>query len=316
LGVEGERKLNTIFLQSIIRTVGNTPLLQLRNLSRLFGTRGEIFAKAEFLNPTGSIKDRTALYMVKGALERGILGRDSTVIAATGGNSAVSLAMICANMQLNCVIVMPDDAPKARISTVRLYGARVMLIPAAYGTAGTKQAAEKLRAKIQNSVIFDFFDSEDNCDAHRDGTAKEILSSLDSVDVLVAGVGTGGTVTGCGEVIKRHFPECRVVAVEPSESPVLSGGSPSSHGITGIGAGTVPPLLNTYLLDEVIRVRTVDAFEMCRLMAKHEGILCGASSGAALAAAVNVAKRAEMRGKNVVCILPDRGDGYVDKLDV
>ncbi|MBO7275342.1 MAG: cysteine synthase family protein [Clostridia bacterium] len=308
--------MNTIFLQSMIKTVGNTPLLQLRHISRIFGCAGEIFGKAEFMSPTGSIKDRTALYMVKGALERGILGRDSTVIAATGGNSAVSLAMICANMQLACVIVMPDDAPKSKISAVRLYGGRVMLIPAVYGTAGTKQAAEKLRAKIANSVIFDFFDSEDNCDSHRDGTAKEILSALDSIDVLVAGVGTGGTITGCGEVIKRHFPECRVVAVEPSESPVLSGGEPSSHGITGIGAGVVPPLLNTYLLDEVLRVRTGDALEMCRLLARHEGMLCGISSGAALAAAVNVAKRAEMRGKNIVCILPDRGDGYVDRLDV
>ena len=308
--------MNTIFIQSIIKTVGNTPLLQLRHISRIFGCSGEIFGKAEFLNPTGSIKDRTALYMIKGALEKGILSRDSTVIAATGGNSAVSLAMICANMQLACVIVMPDDAPKSKISAVKLYGARVMLIPAAYGTVGIDQAAHQLRAKIQNSVIFDFFDSEDNCEAHRDGTAKEILSTLDSIDVLVAGVGTGGTITGCGEVIKRHFPECRVVAVEPSESPVLSGGNASSHGITGIGAGLTPPLLNTYLLDEVLRVRTGDALEMCRLVARHEGVLCGISSGAALAASVTVAKRPEMRGKNIVCILPDRGDGYVDRLDV
>ena len=308
--------MNTIFLQSIIKTVGSTPLLQLRRLSRIFGCCGEIFGKAEFLNPTGSVKDRTALYMVKGALERGVLGRDSTVIAATGGNSAVSLAMICANMQLACVIVMPDDAPSAKVSAVRLYGAKVMLIPSAYGTMGTKQAAEKLRAKIPNSVIFDFFDSEDNCDAHRDGTAKEILSSLDSVDMFVAGVGTGGTLTGCGEVIKRHFPECRVIAVEPSESPVLSGGYSASHGIVGIGAGIVPPLLNTYLLDEVIKVRTGDALEMCRLLAKHEGILCGISSGAALAAAVSVAKRPDAKNKNIVCILPDRGDGYAEKLDI
>ena len=308
--------MNTIFLQSIIKTVGSTPLLQLRRISRIFGCCGEIFGKAEFLNPTGSVKDRTALYMVKGALERGVLGRDSTVIAATGGNSAVSLAMICANMQLACVIVMPDDAPNAKVSAVRLYGAKVMLIPSAYGAVGTKQAAEKLRAKIPNSVIFDFFDSEDNCDAHRDGTAKEILSSLDSVDMFVAGVGTGGTITGCGEVIKRHFPECRVIAVEPSESPVLSGGYSASHGITGIGAGMVPPLLNTYLLDEVIKVRTGDALEMCRLLAKHEGILCGISSGAALAAAVSVAKRADAKNKNIVCILPDRGDGYAEKLDI
>ena len=308
--------MNTIFLQSTIRTVGNTPLLQLRRISRVFGCQGEIFGKAEFLNPTGSVKDRTALYMVKGALERRLLSRDSTIIAATGGSSAVSLAMICANMQLACVIVMPDDVPKAKLSAVRLYGAKVMLTPAIFGASETKRAAEKLRANIPGSVIFDFFDSEDNAEAHREGTAKEILSSLDSVDVLVAGVGTGGTVTGCGEVIKRHFPECRVIAVEPSESPVLSGGNPSAHGITGIGAGVVPPLLNTYLLDEVIRVRTGDALEMCRLLAKHEGILCGISSGAALTAAITVARRADAKNKNIVCILPDRGDGYVEKLDV
>ncbi|MBR2472441.1 MAG: cysteine synthase family protein [Clostridia bacterium] len=296
---------------NILQLVGNTPLLLLPKLTRAFGCKANIYAKVEGSNPSGSVKDRAALYMIKNALERGTLSRDSTVIAATGGNSAISLAMVCAAYRLDCVIVMPDDTPSARVNAVKLYGAKVFATPASGGTVATKQAAETLRVKLGNAYVFDFFECEDAVDAHRDSTAVEIIDGLGNIDILVAGVGTGATITGCGEVIKRNCPECSVIAVEPAESPVLSGGVSGIHSMTGIGAGFIPPMLNTYLLGEVIRVRTADAKDLCRMIAKTEGIVCGISSGAALAAAVVVAQRAENAGKTLVCILPDRGDGSI-----
>jgi len=299
---------NTVYVQNILKNIGNTPLFRMERIARAFSCTGHLFGKAEFMNPSGSVKDRAAYYMVRDALEMGMIGRDGTVIAATGGSSAVSLAMVCAGLQISCVIVMPDDAPEYKINAPKLYGAKVLLTPAAGGMSGALEACEKLRLRLPQSVVLDFFESESAVQAHREGTGEEILRDLDTVDVLIAGVGTGATLTGCGEVIKRQFPECRIVAVEPSESAVLSGGEAGAHKISGIGAGIIPPMLNTYLLDEVIRVRSVDALDMCRMLAKSEGILCSPSSGAVMAAAVNVGKRPEMRSCNIVCILPERGE--------
>ncbi|MBQ2325241.1 MAG: cysteine synthase family protein [Clostridia bacterium] len=296
---------------NITKLIGKTPILAVPRLCRAFGCKADIYVKLEGANPGGSVKDRAAVYMIKNALERGVIGKDTTVIAATGGSSAISLAMVCAAYRLDCVIVMPDDTPSNRVNAVKMYGAKVFATPASGGVQATKQAAEVLRVKLGNGYVFDFFESEDAVDCHREGTAIEILDALGNVDILVAGVGTGATITGCGEVIKRNCPECSVIAVEPAESAALSGGAIGSHGISGIGAGFVPPMLNTYLLSEVIRVRTADAKELCRMIAKTEGIICGTSSGAALAAAVTVAQRPESAGKTLVCILPDRGEGNI-----
>lgn len=296
-----------IIFENALKTVGNTPLIELSSLSKVFSLKATLYGKAEYLNPTGSVKDRSALYMIKGALEKGIIGRDSVIIEVTGGNSAVSMAMVCAALHLPCIIVMPDDTPKERIAAVEGYGAKVLATPAKSGMAAAKDTASRLKARLSSAVIFDPFESEDNVEAHRSGTAQEIIKTGLSADYLVAGIGTGGTITGCAETIRRHFPECRVIGVEPADSPVLSGGFPGSHGITGIGAGFVPSILNTYILDEVIKVRMPDALEAKRLLAEKEGICCGISSGAALVAAISVAQREDAEGKNVVCILPDKG---------
>ena len=294
-------------IDSALKAIGGTPLIELAAIKRAYSLGANVYAKAEYLNPTGSLKDRSALFMIRGALEKQLIGRDSTVIEVTAGNSAVSMAMVCACVGLSCIIVMPDDTPKARLDAVRAYGARVLTTPAKSGQAAAEDAAQKLRERIGNAVILNPFESEDNVEAHRKTTAAEILKTGIDVDYLVAGIGTGGTITGCAEVIKRHFPECTVVGVEPADSPVLSGGFPGAHGITGIGAGFVPPILNTYILDEVFKVRMPDALEARDFLARTEGIYCGVSSGAAAVAALEIAKREEARGKNVVCILPDKG---------
>ncbi len=294
-------------IDNALRAIGGTPLIELASIKRAYSLNADVYAKAEYLNPTGSVKDRSALFMIRGALEKGIMSRDSTVIEVTAGNSAVSMAMVCACLKLTCVIVMPDDTPKARLDAVKAYGAKVLTTPAKSGQSGAEEAARKLRERIGNAVILNPFESEDNAEAHRKTTAAEILKAGVTVDYLVAGIGTGGTITGCAEVIKRHFPECSVIGVEPADSPVISGGFPGAHGITGIGAGFVPPILNTYIIDEIVKVRMPDALEARDFLARTEGIYCGVSSGAAAVAAIEVAKREEAKGKSVVCILPDRG---------
>ena len=290
-----------------LSTIGNTPLIELKKISAAFSLKAALYAKAEYLNPTGSVKDRSALFMVQNALKRGLIGRDFTIIEVTGGASAVSMAMVCAALSLPCVIVMPDDTPRERICAVENFGAKVLTTPARAGAEGAKEAALKLKERLPRSVIFDPFESEDNVEAHRSGTAKERIKTGLEINYIVAGIGTGGTITGCAETIRRHYPECAVIGVEPADSPVISGGFPAPHGITGIGAGFIPPILNTYILDEVLKVRMPDALEAKRYLLEKEGICCGISSGAALVAAINVAGREEARGKNVICILPEKG---------
>jgi Cysteine synthase len=291
--------------------IGNTPIFQLSRLSESYHCLTQIYAKLESVNPSGSVKDRAALCMLQGAMRRGELKPGGTVIEAAGGNGGIAIAMVCAALGLQAVIVLPDTTPTTRREHLRRYGARVETVPADDGLEGCRTRARRLAEQLGNAYLPDQFSNEDNSLAHRGGTAEEILKLLPQVDYFVAGVGTGGTITGCGEVLKMRCPSCRLIAVEPMASPVLSGGFAGGHALTGIGAGFVPEILNTYLLDEVIRVRTPDAMEAAERLARTEGLLCGPSSGAALCAAVSVAQRPEAKGCTVVTILPDGGERYL-----
>lgn len=296
---------------SIAQLVGHTPLLRLNKLSTLYGCLTPIIAKLESGNPSGSVKDRAVFFMLCRALESGALRPGGSVIQATGGNSAISLCMACAALNLRAVIVMPDSVESELHQLLRAYGGTVVLTPGKEGMAGAMEKADHLYRAEPNAYMPKPFENEDGCDAHRQTTGPEILAELPQVDYFIAGVGTGATLTGCGETIKSHCMDCRVIAVEPNDSPVLSGGFPSSHSIRGIGAGFVPEILNTLLIDEIVRVRTPDALELCRELCRTEGLLCGISSGAALAAAVDVACRPEAEGKTLVVILPDGGERYL-----
>lgn len=294
--------------------IGNTPIMRLDALSQKYNLLAPIIAKLEMFNPSGSLKDRAAWHMLTSAMARGELSTGGTVIEATAGNGGLSLAMCCAILNLNLILLMPDNVPSQRIEHVELYGAKVITFPSSGGSAVSDAALSKLIAAYPNSFLPKQFENEDNCTAHRQTTAMELIDALGSIDYFIAGVGTGGTVTGCGEIIKMHCPDCRLIAVEPVDSPVISGGFAGAHALAGIGAGFIPEILNTYILDEVIRVRTPDSIALLRDLAKTEGLLCGISSGAALAAAVSVAQRPETRGKTIVTILPDTGERYLGQI--
>ena len=293
-------------LDNLTSLIGETPVLRLSRLSEACGCLTPILAKLECFSPGGSLKDRAALSMVQNALDRGDLQPGGTVIGASAGNAGLSLAWVCAALGLKCIIVLPDTVPEVRRRHLQRLGAQVKAVPAE--TCGS--VAETLKKALPGAFIADQFRNEDNPEAHR-RTGEELLRQVGDIDYLVAGVGSGGTITGCAEQVKRMCLECRVVAVEPYASPVLSGGFPGGHPLTGIGPGFVPEVLNTYILDEVIRVKTPDSLELMSLLARTEGLLCGPSSGAALAAAVSVAKRPEAAGKTVVTILPDVGERYL-----
>lgn len=306
----GGKKMSGLY-KNAAEFIGDTPLFQLSRLSEAFDCRTSVYAKLESVNPSGSVKDRAALFMLRGAMGRGELKEGGTVIEATGGNGGVAIAMVCAALGLHAVIVLPDTVSVPRRELLRRYGAQIETVPADEGLAGCRNRARQLAAQLGNAYLPDQFRNEDNCLAHREGTAREILKALPQVDYFVAGVGTGGTITGCGEALKMHNPGCRLIAVEPMASPVLSGGFAGGHTLTGIGAGFVPEILNTYILDEVIRVRTPDAQSAAEKLAETEGLLCGPSSGAALWAALSVAQRPEAQGRTVVTLLPDGGERYL-----
>lgn len=250
------------------------------------------------------------LGILRDALRQGRLKQGDTVLEVSAGNQGVSLAMLCAALGLRCVVVLPDDAARARLEALRKYGAETVLIPAAQGAAGCQAAAEQLRRARPGLFLPEAFSNESNPQIHRETTGPEILRQAGSVDYFIAGVGTGGTITGCGEVLRMDNPDCRVIAVEPYASPVLSGGFPGSHPLAGIGPGFVPEILNLYLLDEIIKVKTPDALALARELAEQDGLCCGPSSGAALFGAILAARRPEARGKTVVTILPDSGIFY------
>lgn len=295
---------------SVAQLTGRTPLLRLTKLSALYGCRTPILAKLECFNPTGSVKDRAVFSMLLAAMEEGQLPPGGAVIEATGGNTAISLAMACATLSLRAYIVMPEGVEPPLTQLLKAYGAKVVLTPGGEGLPGALEKARQLQKEL-NAFMPSPFENDQGCEIHRRCTGPEILQDVPQVDYFVCGIGTGATFTGCGEFIKSRCMDCRLVAVEPNDSPVLSGGLPSSHAIRGLGAGFVPPILNVPLIDEIIRVRTPDALELCRELGRTEGLLCGISSGAALAAAVSVACREEAEGKTVVTILPDGGERYL-----
>lgn len=294
-------------VSDITRLVGGTPMLDLTPWAAERGCRSRLLAKLELCNPSGSVKDRPVLYLLRDALERGLVRKGGVVIEPSGGNTALSVAMLSAALGLRAVIVLPDSVSPARQRRMEAFGAELIPFPAADGSEGRDRIVRKLTEKLPDACLLRQFDNDVCCQAHRETTAKEILAQCGSVDFFVAGVGTGATITGCGEVLRMDNPDCRVIAVEPVDSPVLSGGFPGAHALTGIGPGFIPEILNTYLLDEVIKVRTPDSLALCRDMARRFGLLCGPSSGAALSAALSVAAREEAAGKTVVTLLPDGG---------
>lgn len=292
--------------------VGKTPLLELTHIEKELNLEAKIFAKLEYFNPAGSVKDRIAKAMIEEAQKSGKLKPDSVIIEPTSGNAGIGLASIATAKGYKIIIVMPETMSVERRKLIKAYGAELVLTEGAKGMKGAIAKAEELAKEIPNSFIPGQFENPENPKMHYETTGPEIYEDTDGkVDILVAGVGTGGTITGIGGYLKAQNPHTKVVAVEPASSPVLSGGASGAHKIQGIGAGFVPEILNTGIYDEIITVENEDAFENGRLIGKKEGILVGISSGAVLHAAIVLAKREENKGKNIVVIFPDSGDRYL-----
>jgi cysteine synthase len=294
----------------ISELIGHTPLLRLNRITA--GCKGEVIAKLESFNPCGSVKDRIGYSMVEAAEKAGLIKKDTVILEPTSGNTGIALAFICAAKGYPLVLTMPDTMSAERIHLLRMFGAEVILTPGNEGMTGAVKTAEGMASKDSRYFIPQQFKNPANPEIHRKTTALEIWEDTDGhVDVLVAGVGTGGTITGISDVIKKRKPEFKSVAVEPENSPVLSGGKPGPHKIQGIGAGFVPEVLRMDLVDEVIKVSNEDAGLLARRLAKEEGVLAGISSGAAAWAAIEVAKRQENEGKTIVVVLPDTGERYI-----
>ncbi len=292
--------------------IGKTPLLELTHIEKALGLKAKVAAKLEYFNPAGSVKDRVAKEMIDQAEAQGRLTPDSVIIEPTSGNTGIGLAAVAAARGYRIIIVMPETMSVERRQLMKAYGAELVLTEGAKGMRGAIARAEELAARIPGSFIPGQFVNPANPKAHREHTGPEIYEDTDGkVDIFVAGVGTGGTITGVGEYLKSRNPGVKVVAVEPKASPVLSSGAAGPHKIQGIGAGFVPDILNTDIYDEIIRVSDEDAFQAGRMMGKTEGVLVGISSGAALFAAVELAKRRENQGKLIVVLLPDTGDRYL-----
>jgi cysteine synthase A len=294
----------------ISELIGHTPLLRLNRITQ--GCKGEVIAKLESFNPCGSVKDRIGFSMIEAAEKAGLIRKDTIILEPTSGNTGIALAFICAAKGYPLVLTMPDTMSEERIHLLKMFGAEVILTPGNEGMTGAVRLAEEMASKDSRYLIPQQFKNPANPEIHRKTTALEIWEDTDGqVDVLVAGVGTGGTITGVSEFIKKRKLGFRAIAVEPENSPVLSGGRPGPHKIQGIGAGFVPEVLQMELVDEVIKVSNEDAGLLARRLAKEEGVLAGISSGAAVWAAVEVAKRQESEGKMIVVILPDTGERYI-----
>ncbi len=295
---------------SLTDLIGNTPLLRLHRLSQ--GMGADLIVKLESFNPGGSVKDRIAFHMIRRAEEEGLLKPDSVIIEPTSGNTGIALAYIAASRGYRLILTMPDTMSVERVSLLKTYGAEVVLTPGALGMKGAVQKAEELARQIPGSFIPQQFENPFNPEIHRLCTAEEIWKDTGGhVDIIIAGVGTGGTITGIAQVLKPRRPKLKIIAVEPLESPVLSGGAPGPHKIQGIGAGFIPGVLDLSLVDEIIRVSSDDACNSSRELARKEGILAGISSGAAVFAALKAAGRSENKGKMIVAILPDTGERYL-----
>lgn len=296
---------------SALELIGHTPLIEAKRLEKKENLKARLLIKTEYLNPSGSVKDRAALYMIKDAEERGFLKEGSTIIEPTSGNTGIGLAAIAAVKGYRIILTMPETMSVERRNILKAYGAEVVLTEGAKGMAGAIAKAEELSKEIPGSFIPGQFDNPANPKAHVETTGPEIWEDTDGeIDVFVAGAGTGGTVTGVGEYLKEKKADIKIIAVEPAGSPVLSGGQAGPHGLQGIGAGFVPKILNTEIYDEVLTVENDEAYKASRLLTKTEGILTGVSSGAALHAGMILAKRPENAGKTIVVLLPDSGDRY------
>jgi cysteine synthase A len=297
---------------SLLETIGGTPLIRLPRLCAHFGVTAQVLGKLEFLNPLSSVKDRIGLAMVEAAEAAGRIGPNTTIVEPTSGNTGIALAFVCAAKGHRLILTMPESMSMERRKMLLLMGAELTLTPASRGMSGAISKAEELVAEIGDAIMLQQFENPANPDVHRRTTAEEIWTDTDgSVDVVIAGVGTGGTLTGVGEVLKSRKPSLQMIAVEPEDSPVLSGGKPGPHKIQGIGAGFVPANLNIEVIDKIVTIASQTAFKTARMAARMEGLPCGISSGAALAAAFEVATQPDMATKTIVTILPSMAERYL-----
>ena len=296
--------------EDITKTIGNTPLVRLNNITR--GLESTVVAKMEFFNPMASVKDRIGIAMIEAAEKAGLIKKSTIIIEPTSGNTGIALAFVAAARGYKLILTMPDTMSIERRALLKALGAEIVLTPGSEGMKGAVNKAEELAKNTPNSFLPQQFKNPANPEIHRKTTAEEVWNDTDGkIDIFVGGVGTGGTITGVGEVIKKRKPSLKVVAVEPADSPVLSGGKPGPHKIQGIGAGFVPEILNMKVLDEIITVKNEQAFALARQLAREEGILVGISSGAAAYAALQVAARPENKGKLIVVVFPDTGERYL-----